>query len=115
VILVLLKHAYRTVQHAWCPELRVGRVEVILRERWVKAMRLEVRLIDDIQPESRAELVEALCVGVVRHSDGIEVGLLHQEKVGQHGLLTDHLRMTASTSILFSISFFIKFFLKKVN
>ena len=47
-------------------------------------MALDVRLVDDVQPELVAEIEEARIVRVVRAPDGVDVVLLHQQQIGAH-------------------------------
>lgn len=46
------------------------------------AVRLDVRLVDDVQAVSIAEIVEIGIVGIVARAHGVEVILLHQADVG---------------------------------
>ena len=47
-------------------------------------MRLDVRLVDDVQAELVAEVEQPLVVGVVRRADGVDVVLLHERQLGAH-------------------------------
>ena len=47
-------------------------------------MHLDVGLVDDVEAQLVAQLIEAGGVGVVAGADGVDVVLLHQRQVAQH-------------------------------
>ena len=50
-------------------------------------MGLNIGLVADHQSELVAEFVESVGVRVVAHAHGVEIVLLHEDEVGQHGFL----------------------------
>ena len=60
----------------------------IVHQRALPCVRLDVRLVDQVEPELVAQLGEVLVVGVVRGAHGVEVVRLHEQQVGPRELGT---------------------------
>ena len=54
-------------------------------------MGLDICFVADKKSELVAELVQTMSVRVVTHTDSIEIVLLHENKISQHGFLRDSL------------------------
>ena len=85
VVLVALKHGFRAVEDDILPLLVVIRQrlldDVALAVAHPGAVRLEVRLIDDVKTVAVAELVDVARVRVMRAAQRIDVVLLHDDDV----------------------------------
>ena len=65
------------------PRREVARV---VAQRALEGVRLDVGLVDDVQPELVGQVEEGRVVRVVRGAHGVEAELLHQDEVGAHRL-----------------------------
>ena len=87
-VLVADDAALDAVEHRLFEHGVVGQQrELILAVRAVgrdHAVHLDVGLVDDVEAQLVAQLVEAGGVGVVAGADGVDVVLLHQRQVAQH-------------------------------
>ena len=77
VVLVALGHPRDAVD----PRAEVAGV---VAQRALEGVRLDVGLVDDVQPELVGQLEEGRVVRVVRGPDRVEPELLHQHEVGAH-------------------------------
>ena len=91
MVLVALDHVANA-----CDER--GEVAGIAAELVVVRVRLDVRLVDDVEAEPVAEVEPVGVVGVVRAADGVEVRLLDQPRVRLHQLARDCSPRTSSWS-----------------
>ena len=82
MVLVALDH----VRDALDPLVAIARVAA---ELVVVRVRLDVRLVDDVQAEPVAELEPVRVVRIVRRAHGVDVELLHQPHVPLHQLARD--------------------------
>ena len=82
MVLVALHHARAAVD----PCVHVLRV---VAEAEDERVRLDVRLVDDVEAELVAQVVEARVVRGVRRAHRVEAELLHEHEVGAH-LLDRH-------------------------
>ncbi len=83
VVLVALDHPHHPVEMRRLP----GRVVAQRRVGMVAhPVRLDVRLVDDVEPVLVGQLVPARVVRVVARAHAVDVGLLHQRDVAPHGL-----------------------------
>ena len=53
-------------------------------------MRLHVSLIDHIEPDLIAELIEQRCIGIMRRTDSVNVMPLHLKQILTHLLYRCH-------------------------
>ena len=85
MILVALEHGFRAVEDDILPLLMVIRQrildDILLAVAHPAAMRLEVRLVDDVEAVAVAELVDVARVRIVRAAQCIDVVLLHHDDV----------------------------------
>ena len=85
MILVTLVHRLRTVEHGGQPHLVIpGHGIRVLYTRAVlhpRAVRLKIRLVDDIEPVNIAQLVETAAVRIVRCTDRIDVHALQGNEI----------------------------------
>ena len=58
----------------------------VVAERALEGVRLDVGLVDDVQPELVGQLEEGRVVRVVRGAHGVEAEPLHEHEVGAHRL-----------------------------
>ena len=66
-----------------------GQVARVVAQRALERVRLDVGLVDDVQPELVGQVEEGRVVRVVRGPDRVEPELLHQDEVGAHRLGRD--------------------------
>ena len=59
VVLVPLQHAHASVDDGMHPDGVLGRHHAVVVQRWVKAMRLHIGLIHQVQPVLIAQLIPA--------------------------------------------------------
>ena len=85
IVLVALEHVLRAIQVRLQP-LDVVAQRSSLAQVVVHSVRLDVRLVIDIDTELIAQLVEAAVLRIVAKADRIDVVLLHQFKVLAHQL-----------------------------
>ena len=83
VVLVALDHP----RHAVDPRAEVARV---VAQRALEGVRLDVGLVDHVQPELVGQVEERRVVRVVRRPHRVEAELLHLDEVGAHRLGRDH-------------------------
>ena len=62
----------------------------VVAQRALERVRLDVGLVDDVQPELVGQVEERRVVRVVRGPDRVEPELLHRDEVGAHRLGGDH-------------------------
>ena len=67
------------------------RVSRLVANRELKRVRLDIRLVDEVEPELVAEVIPERVVRVVRGADRIEVVLLHEPDIADHRLAADDL------------------------
>ena len=82
VVAVAQDHA-RDTRH---PLREVARV---VTERGLEGVRLDVRLLDDVEAQLVGQVQEGRVVGVVRGAHGVEAVALHGQQVPAHGLRGD--------------------------
>jgi hypothetical protein len=85
VVLVALDHSPHAIDEGFLPRRIVGRVVPPLQRE--EAVRLEVALVDHVQPELVAEVEEARVRRVVARAHGVDVVGLHQLDVAPHHVL----------------------------
>ena len=87
-VLVTNNAALHTVEHGlfihriFCQQRKIALV--VFAEAVHHAVHLDIALINDIQAELIAQLVEIRAVGVVAGAHGVDIVLFHQAQVAQH-------------------------------
>ena len=85
MVLVAREHRARAVEHRRLPLLVAVRQHALRRHVHAVLLpgtvRLEIRLIDDVDPVAVRELVEAGGIRVVRRTHGVDVVPLHRDDV----------------------------------
>ena len=61
----------------------------VVAERGLEGVRLDVRLVDDVEAQLVGQVEEGRVVGVVRGAHGVEAVALHGQQVAAHGLPGD--------------------------